>query len=180
MDGKALHGKFAINVLTGEPVCKTPLAEEAPRAVIDVSINGFIRRCEGAIVEVRGPTAQKTVQSRSPLRPSLPGISSVTLLVTAGPAPGIRTNSSCLLPLLSPAADRSAFLQAHCHETRADAEFLGERNDHPAERVGAGFSSTNGPDKPIGPHCHRNSIPISPDPRCNRARGDRAAPGTRP
>src|SRR3954462_12694062 len=49
---------------TGELLRATPLhfvsfAEEVPRTVINVTIDGFIRRGKAAIGEVRGPTAQE-------------------------------------------------------------------------------------------------------------------------
>src|ERR1044072_2175279 len=61
-------------MLTGELVCATPLhfvpfAEEGSRAVIDMLINGFVRRGKRTIAEVSGPTAQAAVQSRSHFRP---------------------------------------------------------------------------------------------------------------
>ena len=61
-------------MVSGEPVCAAslhfvPLAEEVPRAVIDMLIDGFIRRGKGAIGEVRGPTTEKAVQSHSHFRP---------------------------------------------------------------------------------------------------------------
>src|SRR5262245_56762019 len=61
-------------MVSGEPVCAAslhfvPFAKEVPRAVIDMLIDRFIRRGKGAIGEVRGPTAQKAVQSRSHFRP---------------------------------------------------------------------------------------------------------------
>src|ERR1700704_3425937 len=61
-------------MVSGELVCAAslhfvPLAEEVPRAVIDMLIDGFIRRGKGAIGEVRGPTTEKAVQSHSHFRP---------------------------------------------------------------------------------------------------------------
>jgi hypothetical protein len=52
------------------PLHFVPFAKEIPCAVIDMSINSFIRRSEGAIAEVRGPSAKKAVQLHPHLRPS--------------------------------------------------------------------------------------------------------------
>src|SRR3954449_3161790 len=61
-------------MLTGEPLRATPLhfvpsAEEVPRTIIDIAIDGFVGRGKAAIGEVRGPADQKAVQPRSHFRP---------------------------------------------------------------------------------------------------------------
>ena len=64
---KASDGQFAVNIVSGELVRSTPLhfvslAEEVPRSVIDMLIDGLVCRRQGAIGEVGRPTAQNAVQ----------------------------------------------------------------------------------------------------------------------
>lgn len=63
---KTQHAQFLGDVLSGDLARATslqlvPFAQEVADAVMDMSVNGFVGRCSGAVAEVRRPTEQNPV-----------------------------------------------------------------------------------------------------------------------
>ena len=70
-NARLIHGA---HILAREPFRAAalrlmPFAEEAAHPIVDVVVDGLVHRYEGAMREVRRPTAQETVQSSLHFRP---------------------------------------------------------------------------------------------------------------
>src|ERR1700730_526764 len=71
---KAQHTQFLVDMLARKPFRAAPwrlmsFAQEIAHSIIDMFVNGPIRRCESAMGEVSSPTAQEAIQSSLHLRP---------------------------------------------------------------------------------------------------------------